>query len=309
MKWMRTDFREERKWKIAAAKSCADWCAEYVNSDVEHRTLLRVQAKIPASTLAEKNPSKAGLSPSSDVGDEMFGVSHPTPDLIPSAEEESVSDGFNDEPRHDIHDTVAPAAIFSLGSDEFNFSIDMTPAAEKLLEELPIYGPLQIPQGTNTPVFKVSPDAVWKTELLPVSKFASAKISFHDDERPRKRSRYDYSQYGNDADNRITELAPEQTNVALFRPENKPIRDRIHPGHQFRPPTEHPMPSVGFFESRSSSQWTYGEDDELRRLVKEYSYNWSLISSCLTPSSLFTSGAERRTPWECFERWVGLEEA
>ncbi|KAI1831249.1 hypothetical protein DTO006G1_7605 [Penicillium roqueforti] len=307
MKWMRTDFREERKWKIAAAKSCADWCAEYVNSDVEHRTLLRVQAKIPASTLAEKNPSKAGLSPSSDVGDEMFGVSHPTPDLIPSAEEKSVSDGFNDEPRHDIHDTVAPAAIFSLGSDEFNFSIDMTPAAEKLLEELPIYGPLQIPQGTNTPVFKVSPDAVWKTELLPVSKFASAKISFHDDERPRKRSRYDYSQYGNDADNRITELAPEQTNVALFRPENKPIRDRIHPGHQFRPPTEHPMPSVGFFESRSSSQWTYGEDDELRRLVKEYSYNWSLISSCLTPSSLFTSGAERRTPWECFERWVGLE--
>ncbi|KAJ5402631.1 uncharacterized protein N7487_008527 [Penicillium crustosum] len=308
MKWMRTDFREERKWKIAAAKSCADWCAEYVNSDVEHRTLLRVQVKIPTSTLAEKDPSKVGLSPpSDDVGDEVFGVCHPTPELLPSAEEESVSDGFNDEPRHDIHDTVAPAAIFSLGSDEFNFSLDMTPAAEKLLDELPIYGPLQIAPGTNTPAFKVSPDTVWKTELLPVSKFASAKITFHDDDHPRKRSRYDYSQYGGDSDNRITELAPEQTNVALFRPENKPIRDRIHPGHQFRPPTEHPMPSVGFFESRSSSQWTYAEDDELRRLVKEYSYNWSLISSCLTPSSLFTSGAERRTPWECFERWVGLE--
>ncbi|KAJ6179403.1 hypothetical protein N7519_009864 [Penicillium mononematosum] len=308
MKWMRTDFREERKWKIAAAKSCADWCAEYVNSDVEHRTLLRVQAKIPTATLPEKDSSKAVLSPpSDDVGDEAFGVCHPTPDLMPSAEEESVSDGFNDEPRHDIHDAVAPAAIFSLGSDEFNFSIDMTPAAEKLLDELPIYGPLQIAPGANAPAFKVSPDTVWKTELLPVSKFASAKITFHDDDQPRKRSRYDYSQYGNDSDNRITELAPEQTNVALFRPENKPIRDRIHPGHQFRPPTEHPMPSVGFFESRSSSQWTFAEDDELRRLVKEYSYNWSLISSCLTPPSLFTSGAERRTPWECFERWVGLE--
>ncbi|KAJ5787166.1 hypothetical protein N7457_002156 [Penicillium paradoxum] len=308
MKWMRTDFREERKWKIAAAKSCADWCAEYVNSDEEHRSLLRVQTKISTPNSIEKDCSKAALSPpSEDNGDEVFGVSHPTPDLIPSAEEESVSDMFNDEPRHDIHDTVAPAAIFSLGSDEFNFSIDMTPAAEKLLDELPIYGPLQIATGTNLPAFKASPDSVWKTELLPVSKFASAKISFHDDDRPCKRSRYDYSQYRNDSDNNIIELAPEQTNVALFRPENKPIRDRIHPGHQFRPPTEHPMPSVGFFESRSSSQWTYGEDDELRRLVKEYSYNWSLISSCLTPSSLFTSGAERRTPWECFERWVGLE--
>jgi chromatin modification-related protein VID21 len=307
MKWMRTDFREERKWKIAAAKSCADWCAEYVNSDEEHRTLLRVQVKIPTSNLAEKDAPKPALSPpSEDNGDEVFGVSHPTPDLVPSAEEESVSE-FNDEPRHDIHDTVAPAAIFSLGSDEFNFSIDMNPAAEKLLDELPIYSPLQIAPGTSLPAFKAPPDSAWKTELLPVSKFASAKISFRDDEPPRKRSRYDYSQYCNDSDTHITELAPEQTNVALFRPENKPIRDRIHPGHQFRPPTEHPMPSVGFFESRSSSQWTYAEDDELRRLVKEYSYNWSLISSCLTPSSLFTSGAERRTPWECFERWVGLE--
>ncbi|KAJ5320252.1 hypothetical protein N7508_000535 [Penicillium antarcticum] len=308
MKWMRTDFREERKWKLAAAKSCADWCAEYVTSDEEHRALLRVQTKIPLPTLAGKDAPKAGLSPpSEDTGDEAFGGSHPTPDLIPSAEEESVSDGFNDEPRHDLQDTVTPAAIFSLGSDEFNFSIDMTPAAEKLLDELPIYGPLTMASGTNAPDFKAPPDSVWKTELLPVSKFASTKITFHDDDRPRKRSRYDFSQYNNDSEHRITDLPPEQTNVALFRPENKPIRDRIHPGHSFRPPTEHPMPSVGFFESRQSSQWTFAEDDELRRLVKEYSYNWSLISSCLTPSSIFTSGAERRTPWECFERWVGLE--
>lgn len=307
MKWMRTDFREERKWKIAAAKSCADWCAEYVNSDEEHRALLRVNVKIPEPGSAAKDASKAQSASPEDTGNDAFAVSHPTPDLVPSAEEESVSDGFNDEPPHDLRDTVAPAAIFSLGSDEFNFSIDMTPAAEKLLEELPIYEPVRIAPETQLPAFKQSPDSTWKTELLPVSKFATTKISYHDDERPRKRSRYDYTQYGSESENRITELPPEQTNVALFRPENKPIRDRIHPGHSFRPPTEHPMPSVGFFESRQSSQWTLAEDDELRRLVKEYSYNWSLISSCLTSPSLFTSGAERRTPWECFERWVGLE--
>lgn len=307
MKWMRTDFREERKWKIAAAKSCADWCAEYVNSDEEHRALLRVHAKIPTPINATQETLKSAASPSEDTGDEAVAPSHATPDLVPSAEEESVSDGFNEEPRHDLRDTVAPAAIFSLGSDEFNFSLDMTAAAEKLLDELPLYEPVRIAPDTQTPIFKQPPDSVWKTELLPVSKFASTKISFHDDERPRKRSRYDYSQYNSGLDNRITEIPPEQTNVALFRPENKQIRDRIHPGHSFRPPTEHPMPSVGFFESRQSSQWTMAEDDELRRLVKEYSYNWSLISSCLTSPSIFTSGAERRTPWECFERWVGLE--
>ncbi|KAJ5176225.1 Chromatin modification-related protein eaf1 [Penicillium canariense] len=308
MKWMRTDFREERKWKLAAAKSCADWCAEYVNSDEEHRSLLRVNAKIPAPKSAAQDASKVGVaSPSEDTGDEAFAASHPTPDLVPSAEEESVSDGFNEEPRHNLHDTVAPAAIFSLGLDEFNFSIDMTPSAEKLLDELPLYEPVRFVHETRMPAFKDLPDFAWKQELLPVSKFASAKITFREaDERPRKRTRYDYSQYA-DSEHRIAEIPPEQINVALFRPENKPIRDRIHPGHSFRPPTEHPMPSVGFFESRQSSQWTLSEDDELRRLVKEYSYNWSLISSCLTSPSLFTSGAERRTPWECFERWVGLE--
>ena len=307
MKWMRTDFREERKWKIAAAKCCADWCAEYVNSDPEHRALLRVQAKIPARKIEGGSDHKTHMASPPEMGDEMAGVSHPTPDLVASTEEDSVDEAFNDEPRHDLRDTVAPAAIFSLGSDEFTFSLDMTPAAEKILDELPIYAPVDITPDTKLPTFKSPPDSAWKTDILPVSKYASGKIHFRDEGPARKRSRYDYSQYEPELEQPLLDLPPEQTNVALFRPENKPIRDRVHPGHSFRPPTEYPMPSVGFFESRQSSHWTYAEDDELRRLVKEYPYNWSLISSCLTPSSEFTSGADRRTPWECFERWIGLE--
>jgi chromatin modification-related protein VID21 len=309
LKWMRTDFREERKWKIAAAKSCADWCAEYVNSDVEQQAQLRVAARIPSSdtnTKAAQETDAMSIS-QNELVDEVVPVSHPTPDLVPSAEEESVSESLADEPRSHLRDTVAPAAIFSLGTDEFTFSMDITPAAEKMLDELPIYAPVDISPDTKMPIFRFQPDADWKTEIVPVSKYASGQITFRDDKPPKKRSRYDYGQYGVSAMIDRVDLSPEQTNVALFRPENKHIRDRIHPGHSFRPPTEHPMPSVGFFESRQSSQWTIAEDDELRRLVKEYSYNWSLIASCLSSPSQFSSGAERRTPWECFERWIGLE--
>jgi chromatin modification-related protein VID21 len=67
------------------------------------------------------------------------------------------------------------------------------------------------------------------------------------------------------------------------------------------------MPLQTFFECRVASQWTYEEDNELKNHVRDYQYNWSLISSLLTSKSLFTSGAERRTPWECFERWIHLE--
>ncbi|KAL4906517.1 chromatin modification-related protein eaf1 [Aspergillus multicolor] len=309
MKWMRTDYREERKWKLAAAKSCADWCAEYIYSDPESRSMLRVQAKIPPKESQKKDEphTTAMVSPPADLGHDAMELSLPTPDLVPSNEEDSVSEGFVDEPRPDIHDTVAPAAIFSLGSDEFTFSLDMTPAAQKLLDELPIYTPVQIAPDTHLPTFKEPPDMPWKTELLPVSKYARGKIMFHKDEPARKRSRYDYSQYDSGSEHLVLDLTPEQTNVALFQPENRHIRDRIHPAQPFRPPTEYPMPSLGFLESRQSSQWTYAEDEELRSLVEEYSYNWSLISSCLTPPSQFTSGAERRTPWECFERWAGIE--
>ena len=309
MKWMRTDFREERKWKIAAAKCCAEWCAEYVHSDPEHRALLRVSAKIPTRVegTQDQQESKAPPKENEEMLDAPQPTSYPTPDLVPSADVESVSDSFNDEPHQDLRDTVAPAAIFSLGSDEFTFSFDMTPAGEKLLDELPMFAPTRIAPDTNLPTFNAPPDSSWKTDILPISKYTNGTIAFRDERPPKKRSRYDYTQYGSDPDNQPVDLPPEQTDVALFRPENRHIRDRIHPGLSFRPPAEHPMPSVGFFESRQSSQWTYAEDDELRQLVKEYSYNWSLISSCLSPPSLFSSGAERRTPWECFERWISLE--
>ncbi len=67
------------------------------------------------------------------------------------------------------------------------------------------------------------------------------------------------------------------------------------------------MPPQSFYECRTASQWTWAEDDQLKSLVREYSYNWSLISNIISTPSLFASGAERRTPWECFERWVSLE--
>ncbi|KKZ65003.1 hypothetical protein EMCG_09083 [[Emmonsia] crescens] len=309
MRWMRTDFREERKWKIAAAKRCADWCAAYVASGNERRAELRLLVRAPPANekMDESGDHKPVPSSSDDRGDDSVAHSQPTPDLISSMEDDSVSEGFNDEIHPDLSDGVVPAAIFSLGSDEFTFGMERTPAFEKILEELPLYTPISISPETNLPLFKRPPDSSWRKELLPVSKYATGKLEFTSKQPPRKRSRYAYSSNDDDLDIDAIEIPPEQTNVALFQPQNKHIRDRIHPGQVFRPPTEFLMPSLGFYESRQPSQWTCAEEDELKRIVKEYSFNWSLISACLSPPSLFTSGADRRTPWECFEKWVQLE--
>ncbi|KAL8821816.1 MAG: hypothetical protein Q9223_000228 [Gallowayella weberi] len=299
MKWLRTDFREERKWKLAAASSMASWCAHWVTGSKQERAALQVKIR-PASSVPAAAPDSV-----------------PTPELIPSAEDDSSESPEDEVYNADLSQGNAPAAIFSMAPEMFYFGLEKTPVTEKLLQELPLYQPSVEVQKAVLRQSHLKSDQEWKVPLLPISKFSEGQLSSHDEGPPRKRSRYQNValDQGSSLDTMgvsglqdgTRDLQPAQDDVALFNPENKHIRDRIHAGHAFRPPSEHPMPSQSFFECRQPSQWTQIEDDELRRLVREYAYNWSLISSCLSVPSAFSAGAERRTPWECFERWIGLE--
>ncbi|KAK4697969.1 chromatin modification-related protein VID21, partial [Lecanoromycetidae sp. Uapishka_2] len=298
MRWMRTDYREERKWKMAAAKYTADACASWVAGNPEERKFLQVKVRAKATQARSRSLSAS------------------TPDLVHSPDDEVSEVTDDDSVRDKGPQGSAPAALFSLPSEMFVFGLNKSPVAEKLLLELPLYQPNTEVQDSVLQVTDFSADAVWKKPLVPVSKFAEGKILTQEEGPPRKRSRFDYEDADRSSSRTTSDLAhenfelvvmPEQEDVALFDPENKHIRDRIHTGHAFRPPSEHVMPSQNFFESRQSSQWTPEEDHELRKLVRDFAYNWSLISSCLSSPSMFASGAERRTPWECFERWISLE--
>jgi chromatin modification-related protein VID21 len=306
-KWMRTDFREERKWKTTVARNLAYACAEWVECDAEDRKLLQVKATPPPPQ------PKDGLK-DIDMGDNSSQAgAHPTPDLVASAD--SPMDDLDEEPRLNLLETVSPTAIFGLQDDDVIFGLRRSPTTDKLLNELPIYGaPLVVPKS-DLPTSEIDPDRFWKRPALPLSKFVEGRLELKLDPPPRKRSRYEYGLEDDDEDHvvfgeqraKAPMLPPENSDVALFDPHHKHIRDRIHSSHQFRPPSEFQMPSQSFYENRSMSQWTWDEDNELKNLVREYSYNWGLISSMLTSKSLFSSGAERRTPWECFERWVQTE--
>lgn len=294
-KWMRTDFREERRWKMAAARAVAESCVEWVAASADGRKALQVKIRPPQHI---KN-----LNSSDEVESMDAPVSSP-PDLVPHGEDDSVSEDIAD-PR-DIVSTVAPAAIFSLGATDFMFSTERTPAFDKLLNELPLYQPARIDPDLSKSNLAEKLDARWKTDIVPVSKYATEKLKVKEYQPPIKRSRYDYNVDDSPPSKRHA-LEPRETEVALFMAENKHIRDRIHPGHSFRPPAEHPMPTQAFFETRMSSQWLAADDDEVRRQAREYSFNWLLISDLMTPSTLYVSGQDRRSAWECFERWIGLE--
>lgn len=309
-KWMRTDFREEGKWKRAAARNLAFACAEWVECGAEDRKLLQVKASPPKPV--ELETETANEIEMGDVSSQAG--THPTPDLIASGEFDSPMEELDEEPRLDLTETVSPTAIFGLQNDEIVCGLRRSPTTEKLLNELPMYGaPLRVPANMPTP--QVDPDRFWRRAALPVTKYVEGRMELKPQPALRKKSRYEHDLEDEDEDQVVfgqpqterTIFPPESTDVALFHPDHKHIRDRIHSSHQFKPPTEFPMPLQSFFECRTPSQWTYDEDNDLKSHVREYSYNWSLISSLLAPPSLFVTGAERRTPWECFERWIQLE--
>jgi chromatin modification-related protein VID21 len=309
MKWMQTDFTEERKWKRAMAATFAEWCAEYVNSKPGDRSLLRVRSRIPK------------MSRSNAADEDMNDA--PTPDLIHSAAHETESESFldDDELLSPLSANI-PASLFSLGFNDVVLKIDRTPTSDAMFRELPLYEPML--EGSSD----VSPLAFVNPPILPVSKYVAGKLVTRVRGPPRKRSRFEYesedessappSRAGTSAEHSMpstpgrrlfhrNDLPPDMNDIALFNPENRHIRDRLQASSQFRPPTEFPMPSVSFFESRLSSQWLWEEDQKLRALVKEYTFNWSLVSQQLALPSMFAAGSGRRTPWECFERWVQLE--
>ncbi|KAH5157453.1 vacuolar import and degradation protein 21 [Parastagonospora nodorum] len=310
MKNISTDFQEERRWKEALAASFAEWCAKYVNSSPEERATLRVNVRKPIAAKQVEHHDE-------DMDDA------PTPDLVQSHAHETESESFADE--DELRTPLSanpPTGLFSLGFNDVVMKIHRTPASDTMFRELPFYEPML--EGSSDG----NPFSVAEPPILPVSKYVTGKLVSQIRGPPRKRSRYDYdsedepstppSRSGTSAEHSMpstpgrrlfcrNDLPPEMTDVALFNAENKHVRDRLQAAHQFRPPTEFNMPSVAFFEHRIPSQWLWEEDQKLRSLVKEFTFNWSLVSQQLSLPSMFVSGSGRRTPWECFERWVQLE--
>ena len=313
MKAMRTDFREERKLKLAIAADLAYSCAEWHAASPEERIALQINVKkVPQRSVVEDSQDSQGQD-----------VSQPTPDLIPSGATETDVESVQDDDLPLLHLTYAEpaAALFTKDFNTTTLDIAATSSTNDLFAELPFYEPTLI----DPPVTK--------EDIPAVSKYVASKIVSTATGPPRKRSRYDYEPEDRTDDpdyptkrpstgtstsghatpmtpgflSRKGGLEPEMTNVALFAPSNRHLLKRLHDTHAFRPPSEFPMPSTAFLAARLPSQWTWEEDQKLRQLVKDYSYNWSLISDELRTKSTLESQADRRTPWECFERWAGLE--
>lgn len=286
MQWMRKDFKAERKMRKSVCAWLAQRCADWVAASAEERQRMQIKAQPPKPRTKQ------------DHDDSEY-----PPELEQSSESAPEDDAGPPTPTGEA--IVPSMLIVSSHLSEAVSDLQKAGKLGKALEALPVDGLTDM----ASKVHKVS-------SLNAVSKFAEGRVLPKTSGTKRKRSRYDYEDDAEVLDSererkRLREersLPPEDQESALFHPENKHIRDRLHANNAFRPPSEFIMPSTSFYEFRNGSQWIWEDDQKLRKLAKEYSFNWSLIAEELQLPSGFKSSAERRTPWECFERWVELEQ-
>jgi chromatin modification-related protein VID21 len=275
MKWMCKDFRAERKMKKSVCAWLAQRCADWVAASTEERRDMQVKVK-PTVHLPEPEDTKK---------------EDPVPELTTAGDSANEDDGMPSTPQNLVVDVELLPHVKALQE---------AGSLKKALHEVPEWKPVSA--EPTVPIIKVS-------------KFTQGKVLPKQQHPSRKRSRFDYEdedeiqdQPGTKRSRDEVAMPPEDQEIALFHPENKAIRDRLHANNAFRPPSEFQMPSTPFYEFRNGSQWVWEDDQKLRKLAKDYSFNWSLIADEMNLPSAFKSGMERRTPWECFERWVDLEQ-
>lgn len=258
VKWLRTDYREERKLKAAVARDLAEWCAEWVGADAETRKSLQVRLKA-----ASKEQASAVEATSEEI----------VPNL--SEDEEDIS----------------------LEDDMFDFG---RPASKRLKLDRSLF--LSIPEYGVKPAYKNS--------ISTLRAVASADVDLEDTRLPTLIASGTAAQgllsTVIEANAKSPEIKPEDVTCALFNPESKPLRARLNAPWAFKPPSVS-MPPQQFFEHRNASQWTWEDDQTLKQYAKDFPSNWTLIADRLAPRSLFTSYIDRRTPWECYERLLGME--
>lgn len=315
MRWMRADFRAERKLKQSLAKYFAMQCAEWVLSDEPHQRSMQVTRSVVGSSTtpldaerhsaATQGPHTPAATTTNDTLAVQTHIDKP-PELDATSLTGSSPSDDTDMPLTPTNAYIPWSLVESAKLEEPLLEQPLQDKLFEALQKLPLKSPF------DTHPYANYTHEIGRSALPSVSKFSDAKLLAQLCTPGRKRSRYDYLDDDEDLDldsrkRAKVVLEPESTDLALFDPDNKVIRDRLHAQTAFRPPSDHPMPTTHFYEFRQSSQWTWDDDQKLKELAKDYSFNWGLISDEVSSPSAMHSAADRRTPWECFERWIELE--
>ncbi|ORX48007.1 hypothetical protein DM01DRAFT_141825 [Hesseltinella vesiculosa] len=303
MKWMQTDFKEERKWKMAMAymisRSVMDWHQAKDKSTVcvkIRRNLKSPQIKDETYAMQDENelpralpngatpldtPPPSATSSQLDIASKQL-LEEPLPEpdlptLLPATIQAY---------RAAVHRLDPNLPLCTVAPDDWT-AFDM----EAVFSDLLLYEPPS--SDHHDPYY----NAVETTRTVPLSSLITNKIKLESDTPMNKRK---YTIDG--------ELLPSAYREKRFKPARHDRGDMMPlvsplfaPRKSKEPaPAQPPVPKQAFCHPLST--WSDDDDICLIKLIHDYSFNWTLICDTLNAHRLPISGL-KRTAWECYTRW------
>lgn len=294
MKWLRTDFREERKWKITLARKTIYMVLDWHNC--KDKTTLVINPQ-PIRFLSDPDVQMKDTPANYEPPTPPSGSDDPVEESLEPRRTETVEPRLqfqrpdsvmvHSPPLSAVDDTVH---VFEMPCDEVYAYLSDSFGRESpsLLMDMPIYGP-PIPQD------ELYADPLDSVPLVNVSKYTQSEVNVF---TGRKRSRFECE----DGSGPI-KVDPEHPTTSQHSRRKSTQFD-----FKIRPPF---VPSN--IDRRAADRkdhqiaWTSEADDMLLSLLVEYQYNWDFVSQAMTPSNPVCAIADRKSPWDCFERWVQID--
>lgn len=291
MKWLRTDFREERKWKIALARKTAyavkDW------HDASDRSSLEIRTRSPAFLSRSEDIDMRDVSveyepPTPPSGSDDINIACVTKSHSTSAPSNQVDNVMvHSPPMSAVDDSMH---VFEMSQDEvYAYLGDLTGrSSPSLVPDMPIYGP-------PLPEDNLCEEAYNVTPLISISNYTQNEVRI----TPSiKRNRTEY-----EAENSNVELDQDPPTASQHSRRKSTI-----PTLAIRPPfIPHNIDRRTIDRKDHQITWTSEADEMLLNLLSEYQYNWDFVAQAMTPSTLVCAIADRKSAWDCFERWVQID--
>ena len=324
-KWMREDFRESLNYKIAMcteiAQSISDYwtygkicCVkrkpisdtanktEHVNSS--HDIEVKIQTDgLENTDMQLSNSSQNG--PGSNAKDDSA-VNHPADPIVDNTEESAGVEDMEIEQQVQGEEPSIDISKLLKGTD---------PQDEIPTPSLPIVSAEEYLSKKTKPRFRAYVDI---SSLSTLGAAISKSVRVYeglDEENLKSRKSLPFEPVSKAIapvdDDHFMKLVEKQ--LIEEEPSLVPLSKRRgmfygnRRSHYLRPPV---APSLRYLKFRTPTIWLPEDDQELVKNINQYAYNWDLISSQMSNrhKRMYVSNIERRTPWQCFERFVQLNE-
>ncbi|EMR08882.1 hypothetical protein PNEG_02667 [Pneumocystis murina B123] len=286
MRWLQADFKEERKWKIVLAKQIANWIMDW------HRLKTR------SDVCFQPNSNKSYISFSKNEKYNIIDFNQDKKNNKNKSFSDTESEMKNDSSENIFTLHSSPLFIIENAVQLLEIPPDkiiatfsnILLASNTVLPDLPVYRP-PVPEDT------LYYDPLDEMKIIPLSKYTQSHIKIsHSDKFFKKRKR--------EASIDTDDIADKQRIVINEFPLSNSIsttRKKSTYPSQLRPP------NIPLNLENHKPIWSPDEDNLLMTYLPKYQFNWEFVAQTLTPSIKWISSAEKKTAWDCFERWVQLD--